>query len=221
MTIFTQLKESVISLGYPEEGVEEAYEKIRIQHLQHADLRMRILNCQSCSLAKQCKTPVAGSLMSSSKIMIVGDMPEKEDVELGVPFAGVSGFILTIILDKMNINREDLYLTNMVKCNKTDGRISVKDAETCLGHFYREIALVKPEVIVSFGQVPLTMLTKSKSQLKDVRGQWLEEVHTPIQIPVMPTHHPRYLQTLKGRELLKAKKEIWGDLQSVFERIKL
>lgn len=221
MDTIAQLRKTrhkLLDLGYAEKDVETAFNSIRHDHLKYYDLRKKIESCTACPLSKDCQ-PVAGAQFASSKVMVIGTAPTKEDVELGIPFAGVDGYILTIILEKLKVNRDQLYVTNVVKCKKDN--ITIDDAEGCLHHLYNEIALIEPEVIVTLGQVPAQLLLKSEDSLLEVRGTWTQEAHTPLHIPVMPTHHPSYLTTLTGKQLNKAKKEIWADLQSAFKKAQL
>lgn len=214
-------KGKIVSLGYPEADAERAFADIRLQYSQYQDLRRQIESCTSCPLSKNCKTPVAGAQARNAKVMVIGNMPSPDDVLTGVPFTGVDGYVLTIILNKLGVNREDLYLTNMVKCNKPSGKeVTKEEAEQCLHHLLNEIAVIKPEVIVTLGQAPLLYLNSDKS-LTEVRGEWFNESHTPLHIPVMPTHHPDYLIELEGKVLTKAKKEIWADLQQAFKKAQL
>lgn len=210
-------REQVLALGYPEADVEEAFKNIRLQYLQYVDLREKIEECNACPLSSDCERGIAGVQYAKSKVMVIGEAPTKEDVFYGIPYTGIAGYIFTIILDKLKVSRDELYLTNMVKCKK-NGRITMSDAENCLHHLYNEIALIEPEVIITLGEIPYQLLSKSKQSLLNARGQWFEESHTPLHIPVMPTHHPEYLVNLKGRELVAAKKEIWADLQVAFKK---
>lgn len=207
------------SLGYDNESSMQALTEINAQHNQLYGLRKNIENCRKCPLSKTC-SPVAGMQFIDSDIMIVGEVPSQEDVDMGIPFAGVGGFILTIILNKLGVKRDSLYLTNMVKCNKVEGKVTLEEAEQCLHHLYNEIAIVKPKVIVTLGEAPLRVLSDNSLSLDEQRGKWFT-TETSLNIPVIPTYHPTYLATLTGKQLVQTKKLMWADLQEAFTNVGL
>jgi DNA polymerase len=209
----------VQALGYDNESSLQALTEINAQHNQLYGLRKSIENCTSCPLSETC-SPVAGMQFINSDIMIVGEVPSQEDVDMGIPFAGVGGFILTIILNKLGVKRDSLYLTNMVKCNKAEGKVTLEEAEQCLHHLYNELAIVKPKLIVTLGEAPLRVLSENSLSLGEQRGK-LFTTETSLNIPVMPTYHPTYLAGLKGAELVKIKKLMWADLQKAFIHVGL
>jgi DNA polymerase len=146
----------------------------------------------------------------NARLMFIGEGPGREEDEQGVPFVGPAGKLLTRMIAAMQFERSEVYIANIVKCRPPRNRNPEDtEAEACLPYLRRQIALVKPEVIVLLGAVPLRHLL-GESGINRLHGRWYEFEG----IPVMPTFHPAYLLRVDQR-----KRDAWEDLKKVMERL--
>ncbi len=155
--------------------------------------------------------------------MFIGEGPGVDEDAQGVPFVGAAGQLLTKMIAAMGRSRSEsdpakaVYICNIVKCRPPNNRNPEPvEAAACLGYLKRQIALVRPKVIVLLGAVPLRYLM-NLTGITRLRGQWLEYDG----IPVMPTFHPSFILRLSNvpTEFITRKKEVWADLQAVMARL--
>ncbi|MCX7829595.1 MAG: uracil-DNA glycosylase [Acidobacteria bacterium] len=177
-------------------------------------LRKKIGNCQLCELHLKRTNIVFGEGNSQAKIMFVGEAPgEEEDIQ-GIPFVGRAGQLLTDIITKgMRINREDVYIANIVKCRPPENRTPrPMEALTCLPFLKGQISIISPQVIVCLGKVAVSYLLQRAEPIGQLRGKWFDYNG----IPVMATFHPSYL--LRNPS---AKADVWQDIQEVMKKVGL
>jgi uracil-DNA glycosylase family 4 len=179
-----------------------------------AGLQAAIGDCQRCRLAKGRTKLVFGVGNPNARLMFVGEGPGRDEDLKGEPFVGRAGMLLTDIIEKgMRLARADVYICNVVKCRPPENRNPEPDeVETCSPFLLRQIALVRPEVIVALGKFAAQTLLQSKTPITRLRGQWFE-YHG---VPLMPTLHPAYLLRNPGD-----KKLVWQDIKSVMARLGL
>jgi uracil-DNA glycosylase family 4 len=210
---------ALIAQGYAKADVALAASTVHTQIHGLQSISGAVRKCQMCERRKRCKMPVAGMGPITSPLMVVGEMPDSIDDEVYTPFAGAGGQILTLIFNKLGINRNHLYMTYIVKC-KGERKPTYEDAMNCLPHFFNEIAVVKPRVILSLGVLPLQVLSKGeKSNIYESRGQWFIEDETTLNIHVMPTYNPSILLALEGEKLVNQKKRLWSDIQAAWAKV--
>ncbi len=178
-----------------------------------SELTALVEGCSRCKLhGLGRQRTVFGEGDAKTRLMFIGEGPGAEEDEQGRPFVGPAGQLLTKMIEAMHLNREQVYLAYIVKCRPPNNRPPEPDeAEACLPVLRRQIALIRPEVIVLLGAIPLGFLLGLKGIMKE-RGQWRELDG----IPVMPTYHPSFLLRVPVR-----KREAWADLQSVMQRLGL
>jgi uracil-DNA glycosylase len=186
------------------------------------ELRERALVCQKCpNLAKSRKNVVFGVGSIDAELMFVGEAPGAEEDVQGEPFVGRAGQLLTKIIQTMGLQREQVYIGNILKCRPdTPGQSygnrppTPDEMERCLPYLHAQIDLIKPKVLVAlgatavdglFGKVPGVGITR-------LRGKWREY----RSIPVMPTYHPSYLLRPNPQNV---KRECWEDMLQVMERL--
>lgn len=163
-------------------------------------------NCQMCELNKSCKTVcLMGHGPSTASVMIVGEAPGATEDSGGLPFQGRSGLLLNRILSDHGIKREDVYVTNAVKCrppeNATPNKSQIK---VCNDYLIKEIEAVKPKVIMTLGNTPLLAVLK-KTGIMKYRGQAIEATFGNHSCIVLPTIHPAAaLRNPKSEPLIKA-----------------
>lgn len=173
-------------------------------------LRERILHCQKCPLAQGRKNAVPGEGNIGTKLMFVGEAPGRyEDIQ-GRPFVGKAGQLLTKIINAMHFQREDVYITNIVKCRPPDNRNPHREEiEKCQGYLLEQLDIIKPGVIVTLGKVAADFFVQSTLGMTALRGTFYEFGD----IQVMPTFHPSYLIRNEGNREIR--KMVWEDMKKV------
>jgi DNA polymerase len=170
----------------------------------------RILSCQKCPLASTRTNAVPGEGNAQATLMFIGEAPGRDEDIQGRPFVGRAGQLLTKIIQAMNMSREDVYITNIVKCRPPNNREpNRQETEECKGYLFEQIANIKPRVIVTLGNVPTHFFIPSKSGVTTLRGTF----HPFEDTMVMPTFHPSYLIRNESNRLLK--KMVWEDMKKV------
>jgi DNA polymerase len=175
-------------------------------------VRKELGECSRCKLYKGRKTIVFGEGDPKPAIVFVGEGPGFEEDQQGRPFVGAAGQLLTDIIEKgMKVKRADVYICNIVKCRPPGNRNPEPDeVEACIRFVKQQIAVIKPKVIVTLGNVPTQNLLGTKAGITRLRGEWQEYEG----IPVMPTFHPSYLLRSPGE-----KGKAWEDIKKVMTRL--
>ena len=173
-------------------------------------LRETLAGCQRCPLCRHRNSIVFGEGNPDARLMFVGEAPGYDEDIQGRPFVGKAGQLLDKMIRAMQFSREEVYIANVVKCRPDGNRNPMPDEiEKCIPFLHRQIAMVRPEVIVVLGAVAAKALLKTENGISSLRGRWCSYEN----IPVMPTFHPAYLLRQES-----AKKEAWHDLQLVMAR---
>lgn len=177
-------------------------------------LRAVIGDCTRCKLAGGRKTIVFGVGNPSSSLMFIGEGPGEEEDLQGLPFVGRAGGLLTDIITKgMGLRREDVYIANVIKCRPPNNRNpELDEIAACEPFLRKQIALVKPRVIVALGKFAAQVLLRSRVPISKLRGIWSEFDG----VPLMPTFHPAYLLRNPADKRL-----VWEDVKQVMERLGL
>lgn len=165
-----------------------------------------VMSCRKCPLCQRRLQAVFGTGNLNADLMFIGEGPRADEDRQGTPSVGRAGHLLTKMIAAMQFTREEVYITNIVKCRPPGNRNpNPNESAECLPYLLRQIELVKPKVIVLLGSVPLQLLL-GKTDINRAHGVW----HELMGARVMPTFHPSYLL----RSPLK-KREAWEDLQKV------
>ena len=182
-----------------------------------AELNREILQCSRCRLYESKTHYVPGEGSNRPDILLIGEGPGETEDQFGRPFIGKAGQLLDKIIQKMGLEREDVFITNVVKCRPPNNREPLKDeVENCLPHLSRQIIILQPKVIVCLGKVALNNLLGTSHSMGRIRGQILS-FHD---IPLIPTFHPSYILHKKDKEeISRAKWEVWEDMQKVLALI--
>lgn len=175
-------------------------------------VRAEIGDCTRCKLNKGRNAIVFGEGNPRADVVFVGEGPGFEEDQQGRPFVGAAGQLLTdIIVKGMKLKREDVYICNIVKCRPPGNRNPEPDeVESCIGFVKKQLAAIKPKVIVTLGNVPTQNLLNTKLGITKMRGTWQDYQG----IPVMPTFHPSYLLRSPGE-----KKLAWEDIKMVMVKL--
>lgn len=170
----------------------------------------RILKCQKCTLSQGRTNAVPGEGSLEAELMFVGEAPGRDEDLQGRPFVGRAGQLLTKIIGAMKFNREDVYITNVVKCRPPNNRNPNKEEiETCKNYLLEQIEMIKPRAIVALGRVATDFFIHSSLGMTALRGNF----HEFNDIQVMPTFHPSYIIRNEGNKSIK--KMVWEDMKKV------
>ena len=190
-----------------------------LQHLGKnpalAEIAARIAVCQNCVLGKTRKNTVPGQGNPQPEIMFVGEGPGEDEDLQGLAFVGRAGQLLTRMIIRMGLTREQVFIANIVKCRPPGNRAPLPDEMgACLPFLREQVAILKPKVIVCLGGTAVKGLLNNQLGITRLRGQWQKYQG----VDVMPTYHPSYL--LRGGGEDKARWwEVWEDLVAVLKKI--
>jgi len=171
-------------------------------------VRAWIGDCQRCKLAGGRKTIVFGQGNPQAQLMFVGEAPGADEDEQGLAFVGRAGQLLTDIIEKgLKIPRADVFIANVLKCRPPQNRNPEPDEIlSCQPFLEKQIALIRPRVLVGLGKFGAQWLFKSMEPISRLRGR----IGDYDGIKVVPTFHPAYLLRNPG-----AKKDVWEDMKVV------
>ena len=171
----------------------------------------QIKACEICVLGKGRKNFVFGEGRRNAKLMFVGEAPGTEEDFKGRPFVGSAGQLLNRIIQAMGFRREDVFLTNTLKCRPPQNRLPLEsEMQACWPYLEQQIRLVQPVVVVALGESAAQDLLKTNEELVSLRGKW-QRWDT---FPVMPTFHPSALVQDPG-----LKRHVWDDMKMVMEKL--
>jgi uracil-DNA glycosylase len=155
---------------------------------------------------------VFGEGDSDAKLMIVGEAPGEDEDLSGRPFVGRAGQLLDKILESVQMNRDNIYITNMVKYRPPNNR-NPTPQETLVSEplLLEQIRLIRPQIIATLGNVPTQYFLKTKDGITKTHGQWFEW----HEIKIMPLFHPAYLLRNPGRERGGPKWQMWEDMKKL------
>ncbi len=177
-------------------------------------LHAEIGDCTRCPLAYAGRhTIVFGEGDPNATLMFVGEGPGADEDESGRPFVGKAGQLLNNMITAMGLEREAVYIANIVKCRPPGNRTpEFVEATTCSQFLLRQIDIVQPRIIVALGSTAATYLLGVRQSLASLRGQWLQARGAKVAV----TYHPAFL--LRDP---RQKAEAWKDLQRVMAEIGL
>lgn len=173
-----------------------------------AAVHAEFADCSRCKLSGARKKIVFGEGNPDATLMFIGEAPGQDEDDLGKPFAGAAGQLLTdIIVKGMQLGREDVYISTIVKCATPGHRKPAPDEIKACGHLLiRQIEAIKPKIIVALGGTAASVLLKTRETITAIRGKW----HDYNGIPVMPTFHPTHLLKKESD-----KRFVWGDIKKI------
>lgn len=154
-------------------------------------LKNTVEHCYLCELSKGRKNTVFGEGNENAKIMFIGDSPSSMEDETARIFVGRTGELLTKMIENvLNIKREDVYISNIVKCKGSlNSNPSKSEADLCKSYLFKQIELVKPDILVALGEFAFNLLTDEDVNLSKVRGQTINYRNMIL----VPTFHPSFL----------------------------
>jgi uracil-DNA glycosylase len=203
----------------PEQSVSDPAKAMKI-------IREDLGDCKRCVLHKQGRKQIVfGVGNPRAELMFVGEGPGADEDEKGEPFVGRAGQLLNNMIKAMGIEREQVYIANIVKCRPPGNRTPEGDeCDTCSPFLMRQIAVVKPKVIVALGATAAKTLLAMKSSMIQLRGRFYDFKPAGVQsndpdwdgCKLAVTYHPAFL--LRDP---RQKGEAWKDLQMVMKELGL
>ena len=178
-------------------------------------LKGRIQNIQNCKLKNNGSKIVFADGNNNSPLMIVGEGPGQKEDELGKPFVGDAGILLNKMLKAIHINRENVYITNVVNFRPPNNRKPEAGEITKYSDFLRDhISIVDPKILVLMGSTAMESLLGTKIKISKERGIWKEVIIKNKTYLTMITFHPAYLLRQADQ-----KKYSWDDLKKIKKKI--
>ena len=170
-------------------------------------------DCQRCGLCEHRTNIAFGTGDAEARLVFVGEAPGYNEDQQGEPFVGKAGQLLDKMIGAMGLEREQVYICNVIKCRPPDNRNPHPDEiKECSPFLRKQLEVIEPDVIVTLGKFASQFLTAQEKSMGAMRGRWNDWEGTPV----MATYHPAYL--LRSPE---AKGKTWSDLQMVMERMGL
>ncbi len=163
------------------------------------NVRKEIGDCQRCQLSQERANIVFGEGNPFSELMIIGEGPGEREDSLARPFVGRSGELLDEVLRDNDITRDDVYITNIVKCRPPGNRNpNLDEMNTCEPFLYNQIKAIAPRCVVTLGKVAAERLLKRNVKITQERGRALSCSDFP-HIFLVPTLHPSYILRNGGK----------------------
>ncbi len=180
------------------------------------DIRSDLGDCHRCALGDKRTNLVFGVGNPKARIVFVGEAPGRDEDLQGEPFVGEAGGILTRLITRMGMTRDDVYICNVLKCRPPQNRDPLaNEIEACSSFMLRQVNAIGPEVIVALGTFAAQQLLQSKAPISKLRGNF----HDYNGIPLMPTFHPSYL--LRNKQDTKLFWLVWDDMVQVLNKLNL
>ena len=179
--------------------------KAQVPAMDWPQLKAKVKSCTDCALRAGCTQTVFGVGDESADWMLVGEAPGAEEDRLGEPFVGQAGKLLDNMLAAIGLARgRNVYIANVLKCRPPGNRNpEPEEVAKCSPHLARQIALIRPKLIVAMGRFAAQTLLNTDATIGSLRGT----VHRYQGVPLVVTYHPAYL--LRN---LPDKAKAWADL---------
>ena len=169
--------------------------------------------CPHCTRATGYTQTVFGTGNPNARLMFIGEAPGAEEDACGIPFVGAAGQKLDQIIRAIGLNREDVYIANVLKSRPPDNRTPLPSETADCGPFLKkQIEIIQPDVIVTLGSPATKYILDTNEGITRLRGTW----NSYADIPVMPTYHPAYLLRNYTTEI---RTQVWNDMQNVISKL--
>ncbi len=170
--------------------------------------------CNKCPLSETRTNTVPGEGNINSPVVFIGEAPGADEDASGKPFVGRAGKLFEEILKAVSFSREDVFITNVVKCRPPNNRNPMgEEMESCSGYLYSQLQIINPVLIVTLGAVPLSFfLGKKNIKISSYRGQLMDFKDS---ISLLPMFHPSYLLRNPSKAKGSPKFFTWQDIQEV------
>lgn len=180
------------------------------------NLRADVMNCTVCPLAESCTNRVPGVGPLDAGIMIIGESPGQNEDREGLPFIGPAGNMLDAALNAIGWSRDELYITNLLKCHPPGNRNpTAPEIAACFTHLKKEMEVIKPKVIIALGSIAASTLIHPDFKITQENGHWFE---LSGGIRGIAAYHPSYLLRL-GEGTQRQVQAKW-DVFNAFQKVK-
>jgi len=176
-------------------------------------IKKQVTQCTKCELSKTRNNSVPGKGNFKSDVIFVGEAPGKNEDMKGEPFIGIAGKKLSIALENAGITRDDVYITNIVKCRPPKNRVpTTNERNTCQNYLKKEIEIIKPKIICILGNTAFNSLLNGKEIIK-FRGKIVrknDQLYFLTIHPAATIYNQKLINVLKKdiKKLLKVIKEL-------------
>ena len=179
------------------------------------ELKQTIANLKNCELRKNSTNIVFSDGNPNSKIMIVGEGPgANEDLE-GVPFIGKTGELLDKMLLSINLNRDNVYITNVVNFRPPENRSPTKEeVDRYLPYLTKHIEIIDPKMLILLGSSALNAVIGDEQKISEVRGKWIDKKIGGCNTSVIVSFHPAFLMRQPDQKAMS-----WIDLKLIRKKI--
>ena len=180
------------------------------------ELRARVAGCQRCGLCRTRTNTVFGQGSVNTPLVLVGEGPGADEDASGLAFVGRAGQLLTRILSAGGIDRESIFICNVVKCRPPNNRTPTQEEMLMCGDFLEaQLLLLRPRIVVCLGNTPLKWLLRTTEGITALRGRWFDWRG----IQLFPMFHPSYLLRNDSRAKGSPKDLTWQDVQQLKARL--
>lgn len=159
------------------------------------ELEEKCRACQKCPLAETRTQVVFGTGNREADVLFVGEAPGQKEDETGIPFVGAAGKLLNQFLDAVGIEREQVYIANILKCRPPHNRDPLPSEEdACLDYLREQVRLIRPKIIICLGRIAAMRLIRPDYAITKEHGQFVQKGHfmmTAVYHPAALLRDPR------------------------------
>ena len=203
----TAVVESPVQEEMPEDNSAEIEAQPDPSGSHWQELESLVQQCEKCKLQTTRTQAIFGAGNQNAKLLVIGEAPRQEEDAQGKAFVGEAGDLLTAMLKAIDLPRDDVYITNIVKCYSPEKRDPLTaEIEMCNTYLRRQIELIQPKVIYAAGAMASRALLNSEESISLLR----ERQHNFEGIPLIASFHPAYLLRKPSE-----KRKAWQDLLQV------
>ena len=179
-------------------------------------LKMKIISMSNCELKKNSNRIVFNDGDIQSQIMIIGEGPGQKEDEIGKPFVGDAGVLLNKMLEAINIDRQKVYVTNVVNYRPPANRApSETEIKRYLPYLKKHIEIISPKIVVLLGKTALNTLIGNEVVISKARGKWIQKEIGTLKTWIIASFHPAFLMRQPEQ-----KKLAWIDLKMIRDKSK-
>tara|TARA_Y200000002_G_scaffold354574_1_gene334929 strand:- start:971 stop:1672 length:702 start_codon:yes stop_codon:yes gene_type:complete len=177
-------------------------------------LKKSISNIKNCELKDNANNIVFSDGNPKAKIMIIGEGPGSNEDQEGIPFVGRAGALLDKMLFSIDLNRKNVYITNVVNYRPPENRRPTeKEIAKYLPYLKKHIEIINPKILILLGSTALNTLVGNDVVISKARGQWIEKQFGECKTSIIVTFHPAFLMRQPAQ-----KKMAWIDLKMIREK---
>jgi DNA polymerase len=192
-------------------------QKDNFKRLSFQEVEAQAKGCTLCRLKDSRTQVVFGEGPVPCDLLFIGEAPGEVEDQTGRPFVGPAGKKLDEVLASVGIQREQVYISNTVKCRPPNNRLPQKDEmETCWPYLEAQIYHLKPKIIITLGNAPTQLLLNTQEGITTLRGKFIPWKNG---IEIFPMFHPSYLLRNPSKEKGSPKYLTWLDIQAVKARL--